>query len=358
MVARKLRKTLPKDLGRRIEEAAASGDYTEVHAALAACEVDARGGYGKGTPLMMRECTPELARWLVARGLDVNAGDTYGMTALHQSARSRFHHGLSPATLLELGADARRTSSDGLTPLHSAADGKHVAAVELLLQHGADINARSRDGLSPLEYALQRMSNLDLVAMVPLARAMLAAGATVTPRARRFVQQAAETFEFHRAGFSRDLLDETSAASRALCELFGVDPPPQRRIHDGVAPIVATAATWQQQHAELWALLVPSRGPCATVQGEVIRIAGRIGDELNRNGGANWDRQYDAMAAAFCVHVASHHALDPAEVAESRTIVAALRRDPDGSRRLAELAVAWVARNPDPVALPPPGYER
>ena len=33
-------------------------------------------------------------------------------------------------------------------------------------------------------------------------------------------------------------------------------------------------------------------GRADTAQGEAIRIAGRIDDELNRNGGANWDRAY------------------------------------------------------------------
>ena len=51
---KRLRKTLPKELGELMQSAAESGDYAAVHAALEACEVDARGGYAKGTPLMMR----------------------------------------------------------------------------------------------------------------------------------------------------------------------------------------------------------------------------------------------------------------------------------------------------------------
>lgn len=75
MASKRLRKTLPKDLPALIEAAAIAGDYAEVHQALEACQVDARGGYGKGTPLMMRPCTPELARF--ARGTEVNATDTH-----------------------------------------------------------------------------------------------------------------------------------------------------------------------------------------------------------------------------------------------------------------------------------------
>lgn len=358
-MAKKLRKTLPKDLGDLLTAAAASDDYAAVHAALEACELDAREpGKSGRTVMQMSACTPALARWLVARGVDVNAADTWGYTALHESARARFRHGLPPAVLLELGADARRPNKYGQTPLHSAADGKHLAAIQILLAHGADVDARDERGLPPLEYALQRMSNIDLEPMVPVARALLAAGAPVTPRAQAFVRKAAETFEFHRAGFNKDAVAAAAAGAAALCELFGVTPPAPRRMHDGTSPIVATTATWQQQHAELWDLLVPSSGACATVQGEVIRIAGRVGDELHRNGGANWDAQYDAMLAAFCAHVGSGVALDAAEVAEAHAIARQVRSRHERTARLAELAVAWVARNPAPRPLPPPSYQR
>ncbi len=120
-----------------------------------------------------------------------------------------------------------------------------------------------------------------------------------------------------------------------------------RQLHDRTAPIVARAATWQKRHAALWNLLVPSSGPCKTVLGEVIRIAGRVADELQRNGGVNWDYHYDAMLKAFCAHVASGHGLAAALIAKCRAIAAKGRRrdDEDGNRRLAELAVAWIELN-------------
>ena len=50
---------------------------------------------------------------------------------------------------------------------------------------------------------------------------------------------------------------------------------------------------------ELWNFLVPERGRAQTAQGEVIRIAGRISDELMRNGGLNWDEDYQNMFYTF-----------------------------------------------------------
>jgi len=353
-----MRKTLPKDLDELLDAAAESGDYGAVYEALQRCLPDARGGYGKGTLLMNGRCTVELARWAVERGTDIHATDTWGYTALHESARSRFHHKLTPAQLIELGADVHQTSSESLTPLHSAVDGKHLDAVQALLTHGAQVNARSTNHDTPLEYGLLRMSNVDLVAMVPIAKALLSAGAEVTQQAKDAVLRACENFEFHRAGFNRDSVEETSAAAQALCALFSVEPPARRRIHDGTSPIVAMAATPAERFAELWDLLVPSSGPCKTVQGEVIRIAGRVRDEWYRNGGGNWDRDYASMASAFCKHLGSHQNLDPADLDACAKVVRSLRKDPDGSDGLANWAVEWVARNPDPIPLPPPSYQR
>ncbi|MCY1055639.1 ankyrin repeat domain-containing protein [Nannocystis sp. SCPEA4] len=357
-MAKALRKTLPKDLPQLMKAAAQSGDYREVHAALETCAVDARGGHADGTALMMSECTPELARWLVARGLDVNAADKHGQTALHQSARARFFHSLPVETLLALGADVHAITNDGRTPLHAAADGKHLHAVELLVRNGAQVDSRTRDGLTPLEYALLRMTNLDFPAMVLVVEALLRAGAEVSVRAREFVEVAAKRFEFHRASIVADKVEALAEACAVLCALAGVTAPGPRRVHDGTSPIVATGATWQARHAELWDLLVPSSGACRTVQGEVIRIAGRISDEIHRNGGANWDADYRAMLQALAVHASSHAALDDADQTALRAAIGQLPQDAEATRDLARLAVAWVDRNPTPLPLAPPGYRR
>lgn len=358
MGSKRLRKTLPKDLDALFDAAAASGDDAPVRAALEACDPDARTGFGQATPLMSRRCTPGIARWLVERGTDVNATNTWGRTALHESAKARFRYALPPDELIALGADVHRKSNEGLTPLHSAADGKNVASATVLLAHGADLNARTNDGATPLEYGLMRMSNIDLVAMLPFAKFMLDAGALVTPQAQAAVLRAAETFEFHRAGFARDSVDETSAASAALCSLFEVAPPPRRVVHDGVALIAVAGDTWQERHEALWQLLVPSSGPCGSVQGEVIRITGRVLDEMRRNGGANWDADYVAMVEALGVHLASSVALSEAQLASLRTAQREVQQDDEAPERLAELAVTWVAQNPQPIRLATPTYKR
>jgi hypothetical protein len=118
------------------------------------------------------------------------------------------------------------------------------------------------------------------------------------------------------------------------------------------------AKTWQTQHQELWNLLVPSQGPAVTVQGEVMRISGRIANELDDNGGVNWDADYERMAEAFLEYVQGGKPLAPSDLAEVAAIVAAVKGRTGDTARMAELAVKWVMQNPDPVKLDQPLYRR
>jgi hypothetical protein len=173
-----------------------------------------------------------------------------------------------------------------------------------------------------------------------------------------FVEEIGKRFEFHRSGFNPKCVDAVSNALGELYGIFDVLPVPSRQIHDGNSPVTVKAKTWQTQHQELWNLLVPSQGPAATVQGEVIRISGRIANELDDNGGGNWDADYKMMADAFLEHLQGGKPLAPADLAEVAAIVAAVKIRTGDTARMAELAVKWVIQNPDPVKLNSPSYRR
>lgn len=372
-MAKARRKTLPKDF----EELLAEGDIEALKAVFAQCEWNARGGLPKQTALAFHSCPDDLARWLIARGADIETPDSRGETPLHSRAgdwRAQI------AVLLELGADVHARDSRGNTPLHLAARIGHLANAEALLARGADANARNAAGLTPLHLALTQCSNamIERIAAVaalllPLTRPEAAArpsllrrllgaraadASAVTPDMRKEVQRIGKDFEFHRGGFNPDLLEATDAALGQLYTLFGVEPVPRRAMHDGKAAIVVPGANWEESHHSLWQQLVPSSGAAATVQGEVIRVSGRILDELEGNGGINWDSDYAAMADALIAHLQSGRTLPEADLKRAATLVADAKRKRAGPRELCRMAVDWVRLNPGPITLAPPAYRR
>ena len=52
---------------------------------------------------------------------------------------------------------------------------------------------------------------------------------------------------------------------------------------------------WKKEHARLWKELVPPEGQADTLQGELIRIAGKLTDQAFRNGNMNWDADHERM---------------------------------------------------------------
>ena len=350
-MAKAKKKLLPKNFGELLD----AGDHEAIKAVFETCAVDARGGYSKQTALAFNDFPDALVRWLVEQGADIDAADSYGETPLH--ARAGHWQGRIEV-LLALGADVNAGEGARGTPLQAAAEVGNAANARLLLAHGARVDALNAQRLTPLEYALQRCSNTQLCGVAEVAEVLLAAGAARTPRMADFVTRLGENFEFHRANFNPESVDETSAALDRLYALFDVPPVPRRVLHDGKTPIAVRAGTWEDQHQELWELLVPSSGAAATVQGEVIRVTGKIHRELYGNGGVNWGADFRAMADALLVHLASGVALPAAQRDEAASLVAEVKRKDGDTFRLCELAVDWVALNPKPVALPPPAYKR
>ncbi len=203
--------------------------------------------------------------------------------------------------------------------------------------------------------------NVNIRECVEIAKLLLERGASITAEMRRKVERIGSGFEFHRENFNPDFLEETDAALSELYRIFGVEPVARRSTHDGVSPIVVPDGSWQERHKALWELLVPSSGAGATVQCEAIRVTGRIADEMFRNGGANWDGAYRAMADAIPGFLTRGEPLGGEELDEAKEIVRQVRsgRGEDGHLdRLSELAVVWVAKNPDPIALGPVAYTR
>lgn len=163
---------------------------------------------------------------------------------------------------------------------------------------GAQIDVLNAERHTPLEAALCVCRTINIEEMVQLAEILLDAGAERTPRMREFVTRIGEKFEFLRADYNPESVDKVSAALDRLYQIFDVEPVPRRYVHDGVSPIVINAQE-ENIFAALWQQLVPGIGAANSLQGEVIRIAGKIIYELDGNGGINWDADYKKMADAF-----------------------------------------------------------
>lgn len=355
-MGKKKRVTLPKNF----KEIVAAGDMEMLKKVYEQCELYAYDDrYGKNTALHHYDVPDELVRWLVEHGLDINTENYYGRTALDR------HAALGDDTvklLVELGSDIGKTDSYGNSPLHTAASFFHADTVKFLVENGANVQLKNDMGETPLAYSLSRCSNFAIPKVAKIADILLQAGDKVTPDMMESVRRIGQEFEFHRENFNKDYLSETDAGLKKLYLLFSVEPVAKRKIHDGVSPIIVEDYPWEKQYDMLWNFLVPSQGAAKTVQGEVIRITGRVRDELYRNGGVNWDRNYRKMLIELVKFFASGKSLSKIELEEAKKLTSAINakgEDEDFiTDRLCELSVLWVRSNPDPIPLEKPNYNR
>ncbi|MGP1459121.1 MAG: ankyrin repeat domain-containing protein [Treponema sp.] len=346
----KKRITLPADF----DELSDKGNIEELKAVFTKCELNAYDRGFKKPALSFYGIPLELMRWLIEQGADIEAKDLYGRTPLFYHAQVNDTERVT--FLLEKGADILAKDRYGNTPLHFAE--YHVETAELLLKAGADPLAENESGQNVLERMLTRTADMDIKYAAKAAELYLNAGCKVTETAQEAVTHIGEEFEFHRADFNPAYLGEAEKSLQKLYELFGVPPVPRRVVNDGTTPIRLSGESWQKRFEQAWDMLVPGSGKAATVQGEAVRVAGRIRDELFRNGGCNWDKDFRKMLNAFPKYVLQGNPLNAALLAEIEQIKKDILDDDDLADRLAELAVLWVMQNPEPIKLEKTDYDR
>ena len=350
----KKRKTLPKDFQQMME----AGDLEALKAVYNQCELDAHTGPSRYNALYLHHVPEQLVRWLVEQGLDVNYRSTnHENTPLYEQVR--YEDGCFE-TLIELGADVNLANDCRNTPLHRAARCGNVKAVKLLLAHGAKIDDTVFGGYTPLEEMLRSCQNIDIANTAQIAEILLHAGAENKEENKAHVKRIGETFEFYKSGFNKQYMEATVNGLNRLYELFDVPPVPPRIVHDGVSPITVTTTTWQKQHSELWALLVPGKGHAQTLQGEVIRITGKASHEILDNGRRNWDDDYRKMLQILQEILHSGNPLSEEELAEADKCVETVlkKRGETEIEKLSEMAVHWVLENPEPIKVDSVPYRR
>lgn len=286
--------------------------------------------------------------------------DEYGLTALSRAVIANDLKALREA--LEGGAEPNVGNGERVTPLYMAAVNGHAGAVELLFQHGADPNLVDANGTAALQLAAYRAS-----------------GASATDEHRRII----ELLLAH--GADPDHKNKAGATPRKLARVMGdpqvkklfaavkkrpaKTPGPGRRAptYAELTGTVDEGYYWTR-HERLWDALVPAKGQAKTVQGELVRITGKLTREAYTNGNINWGPDCTKLWN-FVAHVLDDPAtFTEAERADIRAWVKAIIRDrarPDVSGEgspydlVTEKVVQWVEAHPKPIRhLPDPTIDR
>lgn len=354
----KKRITLPKDFGDLLKK----GDVEALKAVYQKCDVNARSNRYAANAFAMTPLPREFAVWLKDQGADINLPDYYGDPPLFNHCS--YYDG-DAALLIELGADVHALGRTKETPLHHAARYCRYEAVEALLQHGANVNVRHEDRVwdrfyTPMEVALlEHRFALDTI--VKVCKLLLEYGAEITETSKKAVARIGEQFEFHKSAYQdAEQLALYTTCLQWLYDTFDVTPAVPIELHDGVSPIVIQETEFEKQYDKLWNYLVPPSGCAKTAQGEAIRIAGKVANEILGNGGANWDKEYQKMLYALQRYLRMGNPLPQADLEQVGKLVIAVYRGSgfDEASELRKYAVAWVLANPAVLPVTPPNYAR
>ena len=348
----KLRKTLPKNF----KETVASGDVAALKAALKKCEPDAHcSAFDDRTALMNPDLPEEVIHWLVEEyGADVNYAGRYGNTALSEAAVRKPGH---IELLVSLGADVNFQIGNSPTALMYAAMFFRTNSVKELLRLGADVHMTG--GYlqnNALEEALSHCENANIPQMAEIAQILIDAGVGITDNMKKQVTGIGNSFEFYRDSFDPDYLPVCDAALTELYTIFDVPPVPKKQKYDGSAPISVHGRTWTKQYNELWELLVPGSGKAKFVQGEAIRIVGRLSHEILDNGGANWDDDFRAMRDTLAGILSGGKPVEGKIIQQIKKI--SPNTDEGAFEGIAKAVVKWILANPRPVELGEVSYRR
>lgn len=351
-MAKAKRKTLPSNF----DQLAQQCTFEELKAILDECELDARDITSYNETALHCSISEELARYLIAKGLNVNVQDLHGCTPLYW--HSMLDSPLVPV-LLELGADVNIATVEGTTPLFTALANARFNSVKLLLEHGADINCKNKLQLNALEHGLSMIMIEHIPEMLQCAKLMRNAGAKVTKHMQNSVEYICKNFEHARPLINPDLLELYVKSVNEFYELFDVNPVKKLITHRGRKNITITGETKQEQFSNLWYYLVPPCGPAKTLQGEVIRIAGTIYSEFHYNGGAYWDDEFTFMLKDLIRYLESGRCVPntiPYLVAKdiAQKILDRQVSDDETFERLCRIALGWVEDNPDPIPVKNP----
>jgi hypothetical protein len=115
---------------------------------------------------------------------------------------------------------------------------------------------------------------------------------------------------------------------------------------------------WKKEQSRLWQTLVPADGQADTLQGELVRIAGKLTDQAFRNGNMNWDADHEKMWRFVGEHLDDPETFSKEERRLIRAKIEEIIRDQetpdlngDGCAYyiITEKVVDWCIAHPTPI---------
>lgn len=151
-----------------------------------------------------------------------------------------------------------------------------------------------------------------------------------------------------------DEITEDDAAIERLYTLFNVTPASAAEKHDGKERFfIDENLPVNEQFERLYEYLVPIADEPKTLQGEVIRIAGAVHDEVSSNGGVNWNSSFARRLETLVEYLTSGNSLNHTDMFLVEKLVRKVIECRgygcwDETEKLCGYAVKWVQQNPEP----------
>lgn len=111
---------------------------------------------------------------------------------------------------------------------------------------------------------------------------------------------------------------------------------------------------YEKEYGALWKALVPASGQAETVQGELVRVVGRLASEYYRNGNINWDKGFRSYTNFLLKHLRDSKVFNAETIEEIKKDIAEVRDlgtgkaywtldrdDEDAFDRLTDRVVEW-----------------
>ncbi len=237
------------------------------------------------------------------------------------------------------------------SPLHIAARKFQVAKVKELLKNGADIYAKDSLNYTPLMKALARCQLSDMKEMLEISELL---PEEVTENQQSFIRRLGEWKEDYKSRFNNpnsefEILDTLFIK---LCERFKIQIEEKKKVK--LPKLSEKELELEKEHQKLWEQLVPKEGKAETLQGEVIRITGKIAKEVLENGGKNWSFDYRDFLRVIFKYFEREKSLTNEQLAEVKKCTKKLNAHGVGNKHayiLKHLGVVWVLQNPKLIPL-------